>query len=60
MHRQHGYQNLSLKEAAMRLGLLSDEEFDRYVRPDRMVRPCKSYRAIALGVGGVSMSTTSK
>jgi fumarate hydratase class II len=32
-------QNLSLKEAAMRLDLLSGEEFDRYVRPDRMVRP---------------------
>ena len=32
-------QNLSLKEAAMRLGLLSGEDFDRYVRPDQMVRP---------------------
>ena len=32
-------QNLSLKEAALRLGLLSGEEFDRYVRPDRMVHP---------------------
>ncbi len=32
-------QNLSLKEAALRLGLLSGEEFDRYVRPDQMVRP---------------------
>jgi fumarate hydratase class II len=31
--------NLSLKEAALRLGLLSGEEFDRQVRPDRMVRP---------------------
>ncbi|MFZ1642433.1 MAG: class II fumarate hydratase [Candidatus Contendobacter sp.] len=32
-------QNLSLKEAALRLGLLSGEDFDRYVRPDRMVHP---------------------
>jgi len=32
-------QNLSLKEAALRLGLLSGEEFDRYVCPDRMVHP---------------------
>jgi fumarate hydratase class II len=32
-------QHLSLKEAALRLGLLSGEEFDRYVRPDRMVHP---------------------
>ena len=32
-------QNLSLKEAAMRLGFLSGEDFDRYVRPDQMVRP---------------------
>jgi len=32
-------QNLSLKEAALRLGLLSGEDFDRQVRPDRMVRP---------------------
>ena len=32
-------QNLSLKEAVLRLGLLSGEEFDRHVRPDRMVHP---------------------
>ena len=32
-------QNLSLKEAVLRLGLLSGEEFDRYVRPDQMVHP---------------------
>jgi fumarate hydratase class II len=32
-------QNLSLKEAVLRLGLLSGEEFDRHVRPDQMVRP---------------------
>ena len=32
-------QNLSLKEAAVRLGLLSGEDFDRYVRPDQMVHP---------------------
>jgi fumarate hydratase class II len=32
-------QNLSLREAALHLGLLSVEEFDRYVRPDQMVHP---------------------
>jgi fumarate hydratase class II len=31
--------NLSLKEAVPRLGLLSGEEFDRHVRPDRMAYP---------------------
>jgi fumarate hydratase class II len=31
--------NLSLREAALHLGLLSGEEFDRYVRPDQMVHP---------------------
>ena len=32
-------QNLSLKEAAVLLGVLSAEEFDRSVRPERMVSP---------------------
>lgn len=32
-------QNLSLKEAAAQLGWLSSEDFDRYVRPERMVSP---------------------
>ncbi|MBO5999785.1 MAG: class II fumarate hydratase [Lachnospiraceae bacterium] len=30
-------ENLSLKEAAVSLGLLTEEEFDRYVRPEEMV-----------------------
>ena len=30
-------ENLSLREAVLRLGLLSGEEFDRQVRPERMV-----------------------
>jgi fumarate hydratase class II len=32
-------QHLSLKEAAVQLGLLSSEDFDRYIRPERMVSP---------------------
>ena len=32
-------QNLSLKEAAVQLGFMSAEDFDRYVRPERMVSP---------------------
>jgi fumarate hydratase class II len=31
--------NITLKEAAERLGLVSPEDFDRWVRPDQMVRP---------------------
>ena len=30
-------ENLSLKEAVLKLGLLSEEEFDRQVRPEKMV-----------------------
>ena len=33
--------NLSLKEAAMKLNLLTAEEFDRYVKPENMVHPQK-------------------
>jgi aspartate ammonia-lyase len=32
-------QGLTLREAVVRLGYLSGEEFDRQVRPERMVRP---------------------
>ena len=32
-------QNVSLKAAAVQLGFLSDADFDRYVRPERMVHP---------------------
>ena len=32
-------ENLSLKESATRLGLLSGEEFDRYVVAEKMVFP---------------------
>jgi fumarate hydratase class II len=32
-------QHLSLKEAAVQLGLLSSEDFDRHIRPERMVSP---------------------
>lgn len=31
--------NSTLKEAAVKLGILSEEEFDRLVQPDTMVRP---------------------
>lgn len=31
--------NLSLREAAITLGLLSGEEFDRYVQPETMIGP---------------------
>ena len=30
-------ENLSLKEAVLRLGLLTEEEFDRQVRPEKMI-----------------------
>ncbi|MBW1991178.1 MAG: class II fumarate hydratase [Deltaproteobacteria bacterium] len=32
-------QGLTLKEAAVRLGFLSEEDFDRYVRPEDMIGP---------------------
>ena len=32
-------ENLTLKEAAARLGYVSPEDFDRWVRPERMVEP---------------------
>jgi fumarate hydratase class II len=32
-------QNLALKEAAVQLGFMSAEDFDRYVRPEQMVSP---------------------
>ncbi len=32
-------ENLSLKEAAVRLGFLSAEDFDRFVRPEKMLGP---------------------
>ena len=32
-------EGLTLKEAAVALGYLTEEEFDRYVRPERMVSP---------------------
>jgi fumarate hydratase class II len=31
--------NLTLKQAALELGLLTEEEFDRYVRPENMLGP---------------------
>lgn len=37
---KHAYQNqLSLKEAALQLGLLTEEQFDQYVRPEHMIHP---------------------
>jgi fumarate hydratase class II len=32
-------ENTSLKEAAIKLGLLSSEKFDEIIRPEKMVRP---------------------
>ena len=31
--------NLTLKQAALELGLLTEEEFDQYVRPEKMIGP---------------------
>jgi fumarate hydratase, class II len=31
--------NSTLKDAAVKLGFLSPEEFDKYVRPEAMTRP---------------------
>ena len=35
----HG-ENITLREAAVKLGLISGEEFDKIVRPEKMVQPC--------------------
>lgn len=32
-------EGLTLKEAAISLGLLTSEEFDQWVRPERMISP---------------------
>ena len=32
-------ENLSLKEAALKLGFLTEEQFDRWVRPEDMTHP---------------------
>ncbi len=32
-------ENLSLKQAALKLGLVSEEQFDRWVQPEEMTRP---------------------
>ena len=32
-------EDLTLREAALKLGFLSGEEFDRWVRPEEMTRP---------------------
>ncbi|MBP2001221.1 fumarate hydratase class II [Paenibacillus shirakamiensis] len=34
-------QNLTLKEAALQTGLLSEEQFDQYVKPENMIKPAK-------------------
>ncbi|HPU23143.1 MAG TPA: class II fumarate hydratase, partial [Candidatus Kapabacteria bacterium] len=31
--------NLTLKQAAIELGILTEEEFDKYVRPEKMLGP---------------------
>ncbi|MNN46859.1 Fumarate hydratase class II [compost metagenome] len=31
--------NLTLKEAALQTGLLTEEQFDQYVRPENMINP---------------------
>jgi fumarate hydratase class II len=33
------HEDLSLKEACMKLGFLSEEEFDRAIRPEKMIHP---------------------
>jgi fumarate hydratase, class II len=44
--------DLTLKEAALKLGLVSEEEFDRVVDPAKLISPCsqerRSSRAAAL------------
>jgi fumarate hydratase class II len=37
-HLAH-HENLSLREACLKLGYLSGEEFDRLVRPEEMTHP---------------------
>ena len=37
-HKAH-HENLSLREAALKLGYLSDKEFDEIVRPEKMTHP---------------------
>ena len=32
-------ENITLKEAAVKTGLLTEEEFDRLVRPEDMIQP---------------------
>ena len=36
--------NLTLKEAALKLRLVTEEEFDRWVVPAEMIRPMKRIR----------------
>lgn len=37
---KHAHKNgLTLKESALELGILTAEEFDRFVRPENMVHP---------------------
>ncbi|RME82641.1 MAG: class II fumarate hydratase, partial [Planctomycetota bacterium] len=33
-------ENTTLKEAALALGYLTEEEFDKWVKPEDMVHPC--------------------
>jgi fumarate hydratase class II len=33
------HEGLTLRETALKLGYVSAEDFDRWVRPERMVRP---------------------
>jgi fumarate hydratase, class II len=37
-HKAH-HENLSLREAALKLGYLSEKEFDEIVRPEKMTHP---------------------
>jgi fumarate hydratase class II len=37
-HTAH-VENTSLREAALKLGYLTAEEFDQWVRPEKMTRP---------------------
>ena len=34
-------ENLTLKEAALKLGLLNEKQFDEWVRPENMIGPSK-------------------
>jgi fumarate hydratase class II len=42
-------QDLTLKEAALKLGFISEEEFDRIVDPQKMVHPYVAEREEGLG-----------